>query len=122
MVVRETPSLADSVAELLSSEGYRVRSVASAEKARQVLASPRGRGVRAAVIVCNQPFCTGPDTLACADADIPIIVLGWRGAPEHAQRNSKLLLLRLPISAGMLLENLRTVVGDGYPPAVPAAG
>lgn len=122
MVVRETPSLADSVQELLSSEGYRIRTVSSAREGRKLLESSRGRSVRATVIVCNEPVCSGVDTLAASESTTPVIVLGWRGAHFPAEGNTKLLLLRLPISAGLLLASLRSLVHPGNPAVLSAAG
>lgn len=122
MVVRETPSLADSVEELLTSDGYRVRRVSTAREGYRYLRSTRGRDVRATVVVCNEAVCSGLDTLAAAEAHTPVIVLGWRGAPFLPRSGSKLLLLRLPISAGVLLQNLRSLLeGTGTPQAAAAA-
>ncbi|HYK92735.1 MAG TPA: hypothetical protein VEY07_01670 [Thermoplasmata archaeon] len=121
MVVRETASLADSVQELLLSEGYRIRAVPSAREGRKLLESARGRGVRATVIVCNEPVCSGVETLTASTSDTPVIVVGWRGAPCTARGATKLLLLRLPISAGTLLSSLRSIVHDGTVPGAPVA-
>lgn len=120
MVVRETPSLADSVEELLVSEGYRVRRVANAREGSEFLRTGRGRQVRATVMVCNEPVCRGFDTMTQATSGPPLIVLGWRGSPLAGQDRSNVVLLPLPISAEALLSNLRTLAGSPVAPAVMA--
>ena len=122
LVVRETASLADSVEELLTSEGYRVRTVPNAHEGRRLLSSPRGREVRATVIVCNEAVCSGLATMASVESETPLIVLGWRGPPFVPRGNTKLLLLRLPTSAGVLLESLRALVHGDAPHGTPVAG
>lgn len=119
MVVRETPSLADSVEELLTSEGYRICRVETAHEGVRLLNSRRGRQVSATVVVCNEPVCTGLDTLEASEFKTPLIVLGWRGSPFAGREHPHVVLLRLPISAGHLLENLRTATETAGPTAIP---
>ncbi len=122
MVVRETPSLADSVEELLTSEGYQVRRVNGTDEAVRLLDTPRGRTVRAAVVVCNEPVCSGLEGLKSLLGRVPILVLGWRGLPFITRGPSDVTLVRLPISAGALLDNLRALTeGPASGPVPPAS-
>ena len=113
LVVRETASLADSVEGLLSSEGYRVQSVANAREGQKLLASSRGREVRATVVVCNEPICSGLSMLATSEWHPPLIVLGWRGTRFVPPGPGRLVLLRLPISVDSLLATLRAASDGG---------
>ncbi len=121
MVVRETPSLADSVEELLSLEGYRVVPVPTAHQGVRLLNSRRGHLITATVVVCNEPICTGLDILEADQYRTPLIVLGWRGSPFAGRQHPNVVLLRLPISPGALLESLRSVT-EPPRPTVAAAG
>lgn len=115
LVVRETASLADSVEELLSSEGYQVESVPNAREGQKLLASSRGRRVRATVVVCNEAVCSGLSTLATTEWHPPLIVLGWRGRRFALHGPGKLVLLSLPISVDSLLGTLRSASEGRFP-------
>lgn len=120
VVVRETPSLADSVEELLLSEGYQVRRASSGLDAREMLARRHRNPIEAVVVVCNEPICSNLDSIAVLGLSTPVIVLGWRGPSLAGLVNHRVTFLRLPISAGQLLEELR-VARNQTPTVDPSA-
>jgi CheY-like chemotaxis protein len=88
LVVRETPSLADSVQLLLETVGFRVAAYDSVGRAFARLRDGDAASVLATVVACNRAACESlrnyPEGLPPAATPIPLIVVGRSVAvPEH---------------------------------------
>ena len=107
LVVRETPSLADSVEELLLSEGYHIRRAVDGHEAMKIVSRAHRIPIQAILVVCNEPVCSNMDSIATLGLTIPVLVLGWRGPAFEDEAHEQITFLRLPITAGRLLEEVR---------------
>ena len=80
LVVRETPSLADSVQLLLETVGFHVAAYDSVGRAFARLREGDPSGIVATVVACNRASCDSlrnyPEGLPPAAAPIPLIVVG----------------------------------------------
>jgi DNA-binding response OmpR family regulator len=87
MVVRETPSLADSLKLLLETVGFRVEPEPSVPLALARLRRADEEAVRAIVVACNRPgseMLRGyPDSLPSEARDLPLLVVGGRAAESR---------------------------------------
>lgn len=87
MVVRETPSLADSLGLLLETVGFRVEHEASVPLALARLRRGNGETVRAIVVACNQPgseMLRGfPESFPAEARELPLLVVGGRAAESR---------------------------------------
>jgi DNA-binding response OmpR family regulator len=103
MVVRETPSLADSVQLLLETVGFRVDSEPSVPRALARLRSPDEDGFRAIIVACNQPrseMLRGyPDSFPMDARDLPLLVVGGRAAESRRVWPANVHFLGLPFEA-----------------------
>jgi CheY-like chemotaxis protein len=103
MVVRETPSLADSLQLLLETVGFRVVPETSVPPALARLRSPDQDMVRAVVVACNQPrsdMLRGyPDSFPPEARDLPLLVVGGRAAESRRVWPSNVHFLGLPFEA-----------------------
>jgi FixJ family two-component response regulator len=103
MVVRETPSLADSLALLLETVGFRVEPQPSAPLALARLRRTDEEAVRAIVVACNQPgseMLRGfPDSFPTDARDLPLIVVGGRAAGSRRVWPRNVRFFGLPFEA-----------------------
>ena len=125
LLVRETPSLADSVKLLLETVGYTVVSVDS-------LPIPRRRGharevgrVDAVIVACNEPTSAMlerlPGALPAAYRGAPAIVLGRPARESQSTTHPGVRFVGLPLDASSFLGLVGTVTGrDGGGSSLPA--
>jgi len=103
MVVRETPSLADSLQLLLETVGFRVVPEPSVPPALARLRSAEDDSVRAIVVACNQPrsdMLRGfPDSFPTEARDLPLLVVGGRAAESRRVWPPNVHFLGLPFEA-----------------------
>jgi hypothetical protein len=101
LVVRETPSLADSLELLLDTVGFRVRS-----ESKITPDTPSTDGVppeppQAIVLACNKPRSESllgyPDQIPFGLRDLPLVVVGGRAAEARGHWPSNVHFVGLPI-------------------------
>jgi hypothetical protein len=101
MVVRETPSLADSLGLLLETVGFRVEPQRSVPLALDRLRRADKEAVRAIVVACNQPGCEMlrgfPDSFPMEARDLPVLVVGGRAAGSRRAWPRNVRFFGLPI-------------------------
>jgi hypothetical protein len=126
MVVRETPSLADSLQLLLETVGFRVVPEASVPLALARLRNLDEETVRAIVVACNQPrsdMLRGfPDSFPTEARDLPLVVVGGRAAESRRFWPQSVHFVGLPFEARdfvKLLNELATI-DSTHPPAAVA--
>jgi len=122
LVVRETPSLADSVQILLETVGFRVVSFSSLAPALDRIEDRSAEPVRAIVVACNQPYSetlSGYPHLFPPEArDVPIVVIGQRTLEVGRRWPKTVRLLGLPLDANALVSALTQATGvEAGPPA-----
>lgn len=106
LVVRETPSLADSLQLLLETVGFRVRPEAGIPSGP----SPSGDegSAQAIVLACNQPrseVLRGfPDRFPPEYRGLPVVVVGGRAAAARGDWPPNVRFVGLPIDAGSLVK------------------
>lgn len=103
MVVRETPSLADSLGLLLETVGFRVEPQPSVPLALARLRRADEDEVRAIVVACNQPgseMLRGfPDSFPRQARDLPLLVVGGRAAESRRVWPPNVRFFGLPFEA-----------------------
>jgi len=125
LVVRETPSLADSVQILLETVGFRVVSFRSLSSALDRIEDRTAEPIRAVVVACNQPYSetlSGYPHLFPPEArDLPIVVVGQRAFQDGRRWPSNVQVLGLPLDANALVSALTHATGveAGAPAAAP---
>lgn len=123
LVVRETPSLADSVQVFLETLGFRVVAVDDARAAVARLSRP-GRGpVDVVVVACNQARCelleSYPEAFPASARHLPLVVVGDPFAEARHVWPSNVKLVGLPLEAGDFERMLDEFVGASLPEALP---
>jgi hypothetical protein len=115
LVIRETPSLADSVQILLETVGFRVVSFGSLASAVDRMADRGAEPIRAIVVACNQAYCEAmrgyPGSLPEGQRDTPLLVVGQRAFHERPNWPSNVRSLGLPLDAGALVSALTHLTG-----------
>jgi len=126
MVVRETPSLADSLQLLLETVGFRVVPESSVPPALARLRQAKADAVRAIVVACNQPrsdLLRGfPDSFPSEARDLPLLVVGARAAESRRVWPPNVHFLGLPFEAREFVRLLNELTGSdsGESPAAVA--
>jgi Flagellar regulatory protein FleQ len=115
LVVRETPSLADSVQILLETVGFRVVSFGSLASAVERIEDAGAEPIRAIVVACNQAFSDTlrryPESLPERARLIPFLVVGKRALQERSAWPSNVRTLGLPLDSGALVSALTHLTG-----------
>lgn len=110
VMVRETPSLADSVQLLLETVGFHVLPFDSATKAFAHLREGNAGFPLAIVVACNRPACetlrTYPDHLPSYLLPLPLIVVGRTTHVPEGPWPSNVRFVGLPIQAKEFLAML----------------
>jgi hypothetical protein len=125
LVVRETPSLADSVQILLETVGFRVVSFGSFASAVDRIQDRRAEPIGAIVVACNQAYSetlrTYPDGLPEDARSVPLLVVGQRALQSRSKLPGNVRSLGLPLDAGSLVSALTHLTGieQGSPPGSP---
>ena len=122
LVVRETPSLADSLQLLLETVGYRVRTEVGIPTG---VTGPAGTGedaVRVIVLACNKPrsdfLRDYPDRFPVDFHRVPLVVVGSRAAGARGIWPPSVHFVDLPIDAQSfvrLIDDLATPNGSAPP-------
>jgi len=115
LVVRETPSLADSVQILLETVGFRVVSFATVASALDRIGDRTAEPIRAVVVAGNQPFSETlrgyPQRFPPDARSVPILVVGSRALQDAKIWPSNVKSLDLPLDAGTLVSALAVLTG-----------
>lgn len=125
LVVRETPSLADSVQLLLETVGFEVVPVDSVPPALARLQPNHHEPIRAIVVACNQPHCETlrryPHDFPPDSRDLPLLVVGARAAESHRTWPSNVRFVGLPFEASGFVTLLNEVTAPREPRGVEPA-
>jgi DNA-binding NtrC family response regulator len=115
LVVRETPSLADSVQILLETVGFRVVSFGTVASALDRIADRSAEPIRAVVVACNQPFSETlrgyPQSFPADARSIPVLVVGSRALQVGHIWPSNVRSMGLPLDAKTLVSALTHLTG-----------
>ena len=115
LVVRETPSLADSVQLLLETVGFRVVSFGTPESAIDRLADRSAEPVRAIVVACNRAYSETlrgyPQTFPADARSVPLLVVGSRALEGSRILPSNVRSLGLPLDGAALVSALTHLTG-----------
>ena len=115
LVVRETPSLADSVQILLETVGFRVVSFGGLASALDRIEDRTAEPIRAIVVACNQAYCETlrgyPGSFPVEARSIPLLVIGQRALQRGHIWPSNVRSLGLPLDAGALVSALTHLTG-----------
>lgn len=115
LVVRETPSLADSVQILLETVGFRVVSFGTVGSAVDRIGDPSAEPIRAVVVACNEPFSETlrgyPQSFPSEARAVPLLVVGSRALQGAKIWPSNVRSLGLPLDAGKLVSALAVLTG-----------
>lgn len=115
LVVRETPSLADSVQILLETVGFRVVSFGSLTSTRERIEDRSAEPIRAIVVACNQAFSETlhayPDRFPEEARSLPILVVGQRALEGGRKWPPNVRSLGLPLDSGALVAALTHLTG-----------
>ena len=110
LVMRETPSLADSLQLLLETVGFRVVAEDDVGGALARLGQAGDAPVRAVVIACNHPRSEllrhFPEAFPQSARGLPVLVIGDRAAHSRHGWPSNVHFIRLPLEGRQLLEVL----------------
>jgi hypothetical protein len=123
LVVRETPSLADSVQILLETVGFRVVSFGSVASALERIADRTAEPIRAIVVACNQAVSetlrSYPMSFPTEARSVPLLVVGQRALQGGKIWPSNVRSLGLPLDGRALVSALTHLTGveAGAPPA-----
>jgi hypothetical protein len=123
LVVRETPSLADSVQILLETVGFRVVSFGGLASALDRIEDGTAEPIRAIVVACNQAYSETlrgyPASFPVEARSIPLLVVGQRAFQRGRIWPINVRSLGLPLDAGALVSELTHLTGieAGAPPA-----
>jgi len=125
LVVRETPSLADSVQLLLETVGFHVAAYDSVSRAFARLREPGADSVLATVVACNRPVCDSlrnyPDGLPPAVVPLPLIVVGRSVAVPARVWPSNVRFVALPLQTKEFLAMLDRLAARAGPSGSPHA-
>lgn len=115
LVVRETPSLADSVQILLETVGFRVVSFGCLASALDRIGDPTAEPIRAIVVACNQAYSETlrayPGSFPGEARSVPLLVVGQRALQGGRIWPSNVRSLGLPLDAGALVSALTHLTG-----------
>jgi DNA-binding NtrC family response regulator len=115
LVVRETPSLADSVQILLETVGFRVVSFGSLSSALERISDRSAEPVRAIVVACNQAYsetlAAYPDSFPQESREVPVVVVGQRALQGGRKWPPNVRSLGLPLDSGALVMALACATG-----------
>ncbi|HLM70664.1 MAG: hypothetical protein ACHQ0I_04715 [Candidatus Lutacidiplasmatales archaeon] len=115
LVVRETPSLADSVQILLETVGFRVLSFRTLSSALERILDATAEPIRAIVVACNQAYCETlrdyPESLPVEARTVPLLVVGQRALQGARKWPANVRSLGLPLDAGALVAALTHLTG-----------
>jgi hypothetical protein len=124
VVIRETPSLADSVQILLETVGFRVISFGSLASALERIEDQSAEPIRAIVVACNQAYSETlhgyPDTFPERARTVPLLVVGQRALQNRQRMPANVRSLGLPLDSGTLVAALTHLTGieSGTVPAL----
>jgi len=115
LVIRETPSLADSVQILLETVGFRVVSFGSLGSALERIEDRTAEPIRAVLVACNQVYSETlrgyPESFPPEARTVPILVVGQRALRDAKIWPSNVRSLGLPLDAGALVSALTHLTG-----------
>ena len=115
LVLRETPSLADSVQILLETVGFRVVSFSSLTSAVERMEDRSAEPFRAIVVASNQAYSGAmsgyPDSFPERARAVPLLVVGQRAFHERRSWPPNVRWLGLPLDAGALVSALTHLTG-----------
>jgi hypothetical protein len=115
LVVRETPSLADSVQILLETVGFRVVSFGSIRSALERIQDRSAEPIGAIVVACNQAYSETlrgyPESLPEEARTVPLLVVGQRALQSRGKLPANVRSLGLPLDAGALVSALTHLTG-----------
>lgn len=123
LVVRETPSLADSVQILLETVGFRVVSFGSVASALDRIGDPTAEPIRAIVVACNQAVSetlrSYPTAFPAEARAVPLLIVGQRALQDGKIWPANVRSLGLPLDGRALVSALTHLTGveAGAPPA-----
>lgn len=120
LVVRETPSLADSVQLLLETVGFRVVAYDSPSRAFAHLREGGREPTLAVVVACNRGLCETlrgyPDHLSPVLRTLPVIVVGRTLEVPAGPWPANVRFVALPLQAKQFLALLDRLSGAGVLP------
>lgn len=115
LVVRETPSLADSVQILLETVGFRVVSFGSLASALDRIGDRTAEPIRAIVVACNRALSETlrgyPQSFPAEARSVPVLVVGQRPLEGTKIWPSNVRSLGLPLDASALVSALTHLTG-----------
>jgi len=115
LVLRETPSLADSVQILLETVGFRVVSFGSLASALERMEDRTAEPIRAIVVASNQAYSEAlkayPESVPDTVRSVPLLVVGQRAFHERQYWPPNVRWLGLPLDAGALVSALTQLTG-----------
>lgn len=113
LVVRETPSLADSIQLLLETVGFRVIAESRPAAALSRLEAPSRDLIRAVVVACNEARSETlerlPREATLSGGELPLVVVGSRPLSTRSRWPPKVRSFPLPLEAGALVDHLMTL-------------
>ena len=117
MIVRETPSLADSLGLLLETVGYQVGLESTVPHAMARLRRKERTPIRAIVVACNrresETLRAYPESFPKDARNLPLIVVGDRASESRRVWPSNVKFFHLPFDARELVEFLKEITGAG---------
>jgi len=125
LVVRETPSLADSVQILLETVGFRVLAFSSRASAVDRIQDADAEPIRAIVVACNQVVSETlrgyPETFPEAARSVPLLVVGQRALEVGRKWPMNVRSIGLPLDSGALVRAITHLTGiePSPPPSHP---
>ena len=115
LVVRETPSLADSVQILLETVGFRVVSFGSTASALERIGDDSAEPIRAIVVACNQAVSETlrgyPGSFPPEARSVPLLIVGQRALQVGRIWPSNVRSLGLPLDGAALVSALMHLTG-----------
>ena len=124
LVIRETPSLADSVQILLETVGFRVVSFGGLSSALDRIKDRTAEPIRALVVACNQAYCESlrgyPESFPEEARTVPLLVVGQRALQGGRRWPPNVTSMGLPLDSGALVRALANLTG--IEAASPVAG
>lgn len=123
LVIRETPSLADSVQILLETVGFRVVSFARLSSALERINDSAAEPIRAVVVACNQAYSETlrgyPESFPEDARTVPLLVVGQRALQGGKRWPANVRSMGLPLDSGALVRALATLTGIEAPSPAP---
>ncbi len=115
VVVRETPSLADSVQILLETVGFRVLSFGTLSSALERIVDHTAEPIRAIVVACNQAYSESlrsyPESFPEEARAVPLLVVGQRALQGVRKWPPNFRSLGLPLDSDTLVAALTHLTG-----------